>query len=316
MSTRAAALSLETGSDTIRPPVVSSRRFAAQHVPLKGIALMVGSTMFFSVSDVITKALTASLPAIEVAFLRYVTFVLLAIPLVMLSGGAAVLVSRRPGLQLLRGLGAVGSAILFTLSLPHLQIADATAVYFISPILITALSIPFLGEVVGWRRFAAAGVGLIGVLVVIRPGGASFQSAALLPLLGATSWAGAAIVTRLLGSRDHPAATLAWSAIVGLLVLSALLPFVWVAPGWREIALGLAIGLFSTAGHWLVILSFRSANASTVAPFSYAQLIWAGALGYLVFGALPDSWTMAGAAIIAASGLYTAYRERVRAGQR
>jgi drug/metabolite transporter (DMT)-like permease len=256
------------------------------------------------------------MPAVEVAFLRYVTFVALAIPLVMLSGGPAVLVSRRPGLQVLRGLAAVGSALLFTLALPHLPIADATAIYFISPILITALSIPFLGEVVGWRRFAAAGVGLLGVLVVIRPGGSSFQSAALLPLLGATSWAGAAIVTRLLGSRDHPAATLTWSAVIGLLVLSALLPFVWVTPGWREIALGLAIGLFSTAGHWLVILAFRSARASTIAPFSYGQLLWAGALGYLVFGAMPDGWTIAGAAVIAASGLYTAYRERVRAGAR
>ena len=135
----------------------------------------------------------------------------------------------------------------------------------------------------------------------------------LLPLLGATSWACAAVVTRLISGRDHPVATLFYSAVIGLVVLSAMLPFWWVAPGWHEVGLGLAVGAFSTIGHWLVILAFRHTSASTVAPFSYVQLIWAGTLGYLVFGTLPDAWTMLGAAIIAASGLYTAYRERVRA---
>jgi drug/metabolite transporter (DMT)-like permease len=283
-------------------------------IPLRGVALMVGSTVFFSLADVITKVLAETLPAVQIAWLRYVTFALILVPLVRLSGSG--LRSRRPGLQVLRGLGMVGSALLFTLGLPFLPVADATAIYFISPILITALAVLFLGEKVGWRRWTAALVGLLGVLVVIRPGTGSFQMAALLPLLGATSWAGAAIVTRLMSGTDQPTTTLAYSALSGLTVLTLMVPFAWVMPSGYELALALAMGVLSTAGHGLVVLAYRDASASMVAPFSYVQLIWAGALGFAFFGSWPDGFTILGAGIIAASGLYTAYRERVRGAAR
>jgi drug/metabolite transporter (DMT)-like permease len=277
---------------------------------------MVASTVFFACSDVITKKLAGSLPPAEIAWLRYGTFSLLVVPLILTNGGGTLLRSQRPGLQVLRGLGMVVSALLFTVGLRFLPVADATAIYFISPILIMALSIPFLGEVVGWRRWLAALVGLMGVLIVIRPGTGAFETAALLPLFGATSWAAAAVVTRKMSGRDHSLTTLAYSAFVGFFVLSAILPFTWVMPKWDEIALGLCVGILSTIGHWLVIIAYRHANASTIAPFSYVQLVWAGTLGYLVFGATPDTWTIAGAGVIAASGLYTAYRERIRAQSR
>ncbi|WP_046864096.1 DMT family transporter [Microvirga massiliensis] len=305
---------------TVRVPGDRAQGAAAMHSalsgPLRGILLIVASTLFFACSDVFTKALTATVPAVEVAWIRYATFLLLVLPLVLAHGGRKVLRSQRPGLQVLRGLGMVGSALLFTISLRFLPIADASAINFVSPILITALSIPFLGEVVGWRRWTAAFVGLIGVLIIIRPGTSAFEAAALLPLLGATCWAGAAIVTRLMSNRDHTVTTLAYSALVGAVVLSLAMPFVWVTPTAEELALGLSVGVLSTAGHWLVILAYKHASASTVAPYSYVQLIWVGVLGYLVFGSLPDSWTIAGAGIIVGSGLYTAYRERVRAAQR
>lgn len=283
---------------------------------LRGIMLLVGSTVFFSVSDVITKQLAATLPPGEVAWLRYATFALLVVPLLLLNGGGTLLRSRRPGLQILRGLGMVASAIMFTYGLRYLPVADATAIYFVSPILIMGLSILFLGESVGWRRWTAAAVGLVGVLIVIRPGTGAFQPAAFLPLLGAASWAAAAVVTRKMSGSEHGLTTLAYSAFVGFAVLSVALPFSWVMPEGHEIALGLCIGVLSTIGHWLVILAYRHGSASAIAPFSYVQLIGAGLLGYLVFGSLPDSWTITGACIIAASGLYTAYRERVRAMQK
>jgi drug/metabolite transporter (DMT)-like permease len=292
---------------TIRPTAAAARR------PLWGIALMVASTVFFSGADVITKALASSLPAIEIAWLRYVTFAALLIPLLAVPGGRAALRSSRPGLQVLRGLGTVGSAILFTSGLVFLPVADSTAIYFISPILITALSIPILGEVVGWRRWTAALVGLLGVLIVIRPGTSAFHLAAFLPLLGAMSWAGAAVVTRLMSGSDKPLTTLAYSAAVGLAVLTALLPFGWVTPTMEQLGLGVCVGILSTTGHWLVVLAYRHATASSVAPYSYVQLIWAAGLGFAVFGSLPDSWTVVGAGVIALSGLYTAYRERARA---
>ena len=210
----------------------------------------------------------------------------------------------------------VGSALLFTLGLRFISVAEATAIYFVSPILITALAIPVLGERIGWRRWTAALIGLIGVLIVIRPGTGAFDSAALFPLLGATCWAGAAVVTRKLGTADRPVTTMVYSAVVGLLVLTALLPFNWVAPSSTEIGLGVCIGLLSTAGHWLVVLAYRDAHASLIAPYAYVQLIWAALLGYAVFGSLPDGFTLAGAAIIATSGLYTANRECVHASTR
>jgi drug/metabolite transporter (DMT)-like permease len=150
------------------------------------------------------------------------------------------------------------------------------------------------------------------VLVVIRPGTSAFQSTALLPLLGAMSWAAGAVVTRKMSGRDHPLTTLVYSAVVGCIILTVLLPFNWVAPHPSHIGLGLLMGLVFAIGQWFVVLAYRHGNASVIAPFSYVQLIWAGGLGYLVFGALPDGWTIVGACIIAASGLYTAYRERVR----
>jgi drug/metabolite transporter (DMT)-like permease len=280
---------------------------------LRGTLLMVASTVFFACSDVITKVLAGSLPPVEIAWLRYATFTLMVIPVLLMNGGGSLLRSHRPSFQVVRGLGMVGSSIFFTAGLPYLAVADATAIYFISPILIMALSVLFLGETVGWRRWSAAFVGLVGVLIVIRPGTSAFESAALLPLLGATSWGAAAVVTRKMSGRDHPLTTLAYSAFVGFLVLTVALPFTWTAPTGQEVLLGLCVGVLSTAGHWLVILAYRHANASAIAPFSYVQLLWATGLGYLVFASLPDAWTALGAAVIAASGLYTAYRERIRA---
>jgi drug/metabolite transporter (DMT)-like permease len=177
------------------------------------------------------------------------------------------------------------------------------------------LSIVFLGETVGWRRWSAAAVGLVGVLIVVRPGTGAFQLASIFPLLAALSWAGAVIVTRKMAGADDATTTLAYSAVVGLVVLTAFLPLGWVTPGWREIGLGIALGILSTVGHLFVVLAYRRASASVVAPFSYFQLIVSGTLAFLVFGAVPDRWTFVGAAVIAASGLYTAHRERVRAAE-
>jgi drug/metabolite transporter (DMT)-like permease len=274
---------------------------------------MVASTVFFAGGDVLAKALSASLPAVEIVWLRYISLSLLLVPFVLRRRQGIRLRSRRPELQVLRGLGMVGSALLFTLGLPFLPVADATAIYFVSPILITALAIPLLGERVGWRRWTAALVGLVGVLIVIRPGTGSFQPAAILPVLGASCWAGAAIATRLMSGTDQATTTLAYSAAVGLGLLTCLVPFVWVTPTGAELGLALAMGALSSAGHGLIVLAYRHASASVIAPFSYIQLIWAGALGLVVFGSVPDRLTVLGAAVIAASGLYTAHRERVRA---
>jgi drug/metabolite transporter (DMT)-like permease len=243
---------------------------------------------------------------------------------VMRRGGMRLLRSRTPGLQVVRGFGVVGSAVLFISALQYLPLAEATAINFVSPAFVTLLSVPVLGERVGWRRWTALAVGMAGMLLIVRPGSDVFTPAALLPIVAAGSWAAAVVVTRRIGTTDPPMTTLIWTAGVGFVALTVLLllgaivggPGHVQMPNTTELGLGLLIGIVSSAAQWLVVLAFRAAPASVLAPFSYAQLLFAGLLGFLMFGTVPDRWTFLGAGVIAASGLYTAHRERVRARER
>jgi drug/metabolite transporter (DMT)-like permease len=281
--------------------------------PLLGIGLILGSTLFFSASDVMAKMLATSLPAVELAWIRYLVFLSIVAPTAFVFRGRAAFQTRRPGLQVLRGLGMAGSSLLFIFSLRYLQVADATATNFVAPIFITALSVVFLREKVGIRRWAATAVGLVGVLIVVRPGPDILQSAALLPAVSALVWAVAAIATRMMAGTEPPETTLVYSAVVGFGLLSMAVPFVWVTPTADEAMMALAFGVGSTIGHGFVVLAFRHGAASLLAPFSYAQLVWATAFGWLAFGVFPTVWTLVGGAVIAASGLYIAHREHVRA---
>ena len=282
--------------------------------PVGGILLMLLSVTLFSCSDATAKYLSSELPGFEVVWLRYIVFVLMLMPSVLRQRGAP-LRSSRPGLQLLRGFCMLGSSLLFITCLPLLPLADATAIGFVSPLCITALSIPVLGEKVGLRRWLAILVGLVGVLLVIRPGTSSFQPASILPILSALSWAAAIVLTRKISGGDGTVTTLLYTAVSALAVVSLIVPFYWVMPSLRQIGLGLVYGGFASGGQWLVVLAFHRAGASVLAPLTYSQLVWATALGFLIFHTVPDGWTLAGAAIIVASGLYTAHRERVRAQQ-
>jgi drug/metabolite transporter (DMT)-like permease len=277
--------------------------------PLRGIALVLASTFVFSLSDATGKFLTGYLPVTEIAWIRYVIFVGFAFALVLRSGPGRFHV-RRPGLQILRGLGLLGSALAFIFSLRYLPLADASAIGFISPLLTSVLAIPLLGEVVGLQRWIGGIVGLIGVLIVVRPGTGAFHPAALLVLLSSTSWALSSVLTRILVGADSPTATLMWSAMTGAVVLTAVQPFDFVPPTAWQLGLLLMLGIIASGGQYLTVLAYRHAAASVLAPFNYVQLVWATALGYLVFSAVPDLWTFAGAGIIVASGFYTLQYER------
>lgn len=271
---------------------------------------MLAAMMCLASSDAVSKALTATLPPIEVAWMRFLVFTPIMLVLVARAGGTSAVRSKKPVLQLLRGLGVVGSAILFITALHFLPMAQATAVFFVSPLLVTALSIPILGETVGLQRWLAVGVGLVGVLIVVRPGTGSFDPALALPLLAAVTWSIALVLTRKMSSADGPLVALTYTALVGLALTSIALPFMWVTPGWKEIGLGLVTGLLYTTVQWLVVLAFRHAEAAVLAPFSYTQLLWSALFGYLIFSNVPDVWTIIGAAIIVGSGFYTVHSER------
>lgn len=279
--------------------------------PLRGIALTICSTLFLACSDAMAKYLSKSLPAVEIAWMRFLVFVVLMLPLAI-GAASSPLRSVRPGLQILRGLALVLSSILFISGLRYLPIAEASATAFVAPIFVTGLSIVLLGEIVGLRRWIATAVGLVGVVVLLRPGTAAFNAASILPVLSALAWAATLVMTRMIANADRVATTMTFSAIVGFLGLSAVVPFVWVTPSLTHVLIGVAIGLASTTGHWIVVLAYRHADASVLAPFTYSQLVWVTAIGFFAFGETPDAWTISGAALIIGSGLYTAHRERVR----
>jgi drug/metabolite transporter (DMT)-like permease len=280
--------------------------------PFRGIALILASTVFLGASDVTAKYLSTTLPSIEIAWIRFLVFAMIMVPAMLPGSPLFALRTGRPGLQAMRGVALLLSSLFFISGLRFLPIAEASATGFVAPLFVTALSIVFLGESVGVRRWLATAAGLIGVLIILRPGSSAFHPAAFFPIVSALAWACTLIMTRMMSGREHAITIMTWSSIVGVCVLSALVPFVWVAPSWHDILFGVLIGVASTAGQWIVVLAFRYADASVLAPFSYTQLVWVSLLGFVVFGEVPDVWTVTGAAFIVASGLYTAHRERVR----
>jgi len=282
--------------------------------PLRGILLMIASMAVFSAMDCTSKFLAASHHPIMVTWGRQLIQILLLAPLIAWTGPAKCLRSAVPGQQILRGMLLFASTVCFVSGLARLPLAEASAIGFVAPMFTTALSIPLLGEHVGVRRWAAILVGFVGVLIVIRPGTAAFDSAALFPIASAIFWAMALIVTRRMSLRDSPLTTLIFASIVGLLAASIPLPWYWSMPDPAALGLMAAMGALSLFGHYLLVNAFQRGLVSILAPFSYSQMVWATLFGYLAFDSLPDGWTWIGAAVIILSGVYVWHRERVRHG--
>ena len=247
----------------------------------------------------------------ELATIRYAVFVAMAGAPLMRPRSASIR-SRRPALQILRGVGTVGSAIAFILSLQYLPIAEATAINFITPLIITVLAIPVLGEVVRPQGWLAVGVGFLGMLVVVRPGSGGLHPAALLVLLSSLCWCTAMLVTRRMVGIDRADVTLLWTAITGFVLLLCALPFFLAPLSLWQAGFCLSIGVVAAGGQWFSLLAYRTARATMLAPLSYAQLLWSSAFGYVAFHSTPDQWTLVGAVIIALSGTYVVHLERVR----
>jgi drug/metabolite transporter (DMT)-like permease len=261
--------------------------------------------------NVTVKVLIPHLPTLELIWARALGHLLVVFALFAPGhGGWRLLVTRRPAIQLGRSVLLLLSTSFFFTALGPVPLADATAVSFTSPLLVAALAFPVLGERVGLSQWGSIAVGFVGALIVIRPTGEGASPYAFLVVGSAVCYALYQLLTRRVAGVDAPETSVTYSALVATLVLSALVPFFWQTPQrlghWLMLA---TLGLLGAVGHYCVARALLWAPASIVSPFHYVQLVWASALGYLVFGDVPSAWTWLGAAIIVASGLSIVVRE-------
>lgn len=282
---------------------------------LHGIALMVLTNVVFAGLDTTAKLLGAVVDPLQIAWFRYAVNLVLALVVLRAWLRPTLFDTRHPMLQLVRGLCLLGSTVFNFAALRYLQLAEVASINFAGPLFITALAGPLLGEKIGPRRWGAVVVGFIGMLVVIRPGLGGLQPAALLSVASILCYALYSILTRHLGRSETAEGLLLHGAIVGTVVLLPALPPVWETPTSPVIWVGLfAVGVLGALGHVLLIRAHKMAPASLLAPFTYLQIIWLTLSGYLVFDQMPDVWTLYGALIIIASGLYILHRERITRG--
>lgn len=268
----------------------------------------------FASQDGITKYLSTVYAVPQILMVRYVFFVAFALWLNRRIGLVASLRSGSPRLQILRSLVLVTEIGLFALTVRFLPLAYTHAILAATPLVATALSVPMLRETVGVRRWTAVLIGFTGMLVILRPGFGVFQPASLLALLTAGMYAVYIVLTRMVSRHDGAGTTVVYTAIVGGAVMTVVGPFYWTPPDIAGWALLLTLACTGAGGHFLFIKALESAPASVLQPFGFTVLVWATIVGFVFFGDLPDAATIAGAAIIVSSGLYTFYRERKRAG--
>jgi drug/metabolite transporter (DMT)-like permease len=277
---------------------------------LAGIGLMLLGIFLFCCNDALGKWLLGTYSVWQMLVIRSVAALILMSPLIWRErrGFAA---ASRPGLQIVRVGLSVMESIMFFWAVTYLPLADTVTFYLAAPIYVTALSALFLGEQVGWRRWSAVTVGFIGVLIALRPSAATLTWPALIALAGSMFFAVFLIITRML--RGTSEVVMVSGTFGAMFVVSGIAaPFGWAAPSGRDLGLMAILGVVAMAAFACVNRSLRLAPASVVVPYQYTMIVWAVALGWLVFGDVPDAFTLGGAVIIVAAGLYIFWREQVK----
>ncbi|MCD9572854.1 DMT family transporter [Pseudomonas protegens] len=280
--------------------------------PFKGILLIVLATFLFASHDALSKYLSGFFPVIMVVWARYLIHTLLMAGIFLPQSGLRVLRSKRPLLQLLRALCLLSTSLLFTSALLFIPLAEATAVNFLAPVLVTALSVPLLGEQVTRGQWLAVICGFVGVLIIVHPGGELFTPAVLLPFCSALFFCFYQLLTRKLAEHDSPTTSNFFAGLCNTLVMTALVPFFWQTPGFLHGLLMLALGACGMSAHLFLTQAFRHAAPALLAPFGYCQIVFAGLLGWLLFGHAPSLITQVGIAVICLSGLAAAWQQRHR----
>jgi drug/metabolite transporter (DMT)-like permease len=278
-----------------------------------GVLLTLAAMLAFALMDGISKVLAGALAIPQILWVRYILFLLLAFLVLRAKGIGTVARSTRPGLQFTRAMVGIVESGVFVLAFKYMPLADVHAIAAASPLIVIALSVPLLGEHVGPRRWLAVAAGFVGVLLIVRPGFEEIGVGHLVALLGAFLWALYQLLVRLVSRHDSSDTTWFWTAMVGVASTSLIGPFVWVWPDAQGWALLIVIALLGAVAHLALIKALSLAEASSLQPYSYTLLMWAAVVGWAVFGDFPDTWTLIGAGVILASGIYAWHRERVRA---
>jgi S-adenosylmethionine uptake transporter len=281
----------------------------------RGIAFALGAFTIFSCADAGVKWLSATHSIFQIIFMSTVFALVPVAGLIMGEGGLGALRPRHPWLVALRALLLAIDMVFVFYAFTKLPLADAYTMLFTAPMLVTALSVPLLGERVGWRRWSAVAVGFGGVLVVLRPGFAELNLGHIAALASSSFFALSLIVARRIGNSET-GSTLLISLMAALLIVSGpALPAVYVSSSLSDLAMLAGLGLLMGLGHLGLIQALRLAPSNVVAPFHYSQIVWAVIFGLLLFGDRPSAWVIAGSTIIIVSGLYILWRETVRRRQ-
>jgi drug/metabolite transporter (DMT)-like permease len=283
-----------------------------QATPLAAILLMLGAGALFSTLDASAKYLVFHGMRPEfVTWMRFLVHVVLVLAVFRAWTNVRLFKVKSLPLHIVRGLGLFGSTYFNFAALQTLQLAEGIAIAFLSPVLITALAGPLLGEWAGWRRWTAVLVGLIGVVVITRPGFGNLEVGHLLALASTSSYAVYVILTRRMSGSETPESLVLYPALTPVIFMLPVIPSAASLPPETAMwAVLLGLGFFGGLGHYMVIRAHKMASATALAPYPYSQANWSTLAGYLVFGDLPDGWTIAGAGIIIASGLYIVQREQ------
>ena len=265
----------------------------------------------FPIQNAVVKLLTSLYPFQEVVWVRLATHLVLMCLVFMPRRGLALLRTRAPVQQIICSAGLLGATFFFFSAAKYVGVTEAIAISFISPLVVTFLAWPILGERITPTRLASVVIGFVGVLIVIRPGSSVFQWASLLIVASSVSYAVYQIIVRRVAAVDSPATTAFYSALGCTLVMSLFVPFHWRIPdNWRDLALMLSLGVSGGFGHYCVARAFSYAPANLIAPLNYTQMIGSVAIGYLMFAEVPDFYTWIGSAVIIVAGLLVGWQGR------
>lgn len=275
-----------------------------------GPLLTMFAMLCFAGMDATSKFLVADYAVGQMMWIRCIILFLFTCFIVRRTGVRAALKTPRPGVQIARSLILLIESALFVFAFRYLPLADTHALASTSPLIVIALGVIFLGERAGAARWLAVGAGFAGVLLIIRPGFRDFDWPLLLPVVGAALWATYQILTRLAARHDSADTSLIWSALIALVATTFVAPIDWQWPTAGAWALIVSVAMIGSVANYALIKALDHAEAGALQPYSYTLLVWATLLGFVVFGDLPDLWTIVGAAVIVASSAYTWHHDR------